>query len=363
MANSHPVNAFLIVDWLLLSIGCKISSTSKFATCLNMCIRIFCICSMFTGIWSSITRFDPKNILFNIVEMSFSISILIIMLILVMKRSSLSRLIKIIGGHLNINDCRKLGRTSILLVVFSMAPSIYVFSTLVYHVEQVTYLATLSFLDNFNWLQSVVTWSLHIVFSLLPFFPASMALYVHLLHCLQQVELNFYDSLINDEFLKYNSMQMLTIINERRYLTHSVKSKFNGTLNVLPFTWFTYLFCSASGFIKTFGEPDQQGFEWFYIAQGVYFFSLISYLVGIMVSDLMNAKITVKSEQLISKIINSAPNPNRNLLIRELKCDCGLQLNSWDMMPLNKGFLLSFLSALVTFSVLFIELSKRLANT
>lgn len=341
--------SFQFIDYLLLLIGCKIFRTNKFVYTLNIVVKLTYVCTLFIGVYTAAIRFSLETILINIVGMSYLISILSMLLIVTVKRLELLNLITLLNAHLVRADHVKLRRSSIVFLILSLVPITYLLSMVLYSAIQM--------IDgNFNSFQATLLVLIFIFFISSLFFPVTIALYVHVLYMVLLVEVNFYVLLINGN-VTFTADNMLNILNERRYITHKMKNKFNQTLNILPFIWFTYFFCSFSGLIKTIGMFDRNRFA---IAQAIFVSNLMAYVIAFLAfSSSVNRKLSELSDQLISRVMNSGPNRNRLLLIHELKSDCGLHLNIWDMLPLNKGFLLSFVSSLVTFSVLFIQLSKR----
>lgn len=350
---SHQfVKSFQYIDYLLFLIACKIFPTNKCATILNVFVKLSSLGLISASVYYSALQFSLKKILINIVGMSSFISTLSMLIIITLKRVDLINLIVISNNHLRLIEQNRLRRSSIVIILLSLIPIVYLIIMVAYCLIEI--------IDpKLSSLQVTALLRFQILFSSLPVFPISIALYVHVFYMVQLVEVNFYSSHNNENGALLTSHQMFNILIKRRYITDNVKSKFNESLNGLPFVWFTHFFCSFSGLIKSMGTLEQNENR-FIIAQAIFLLTLIAYVAAFLVfSHSMNRKLIQMSDQLIGKVIRSSPDPNRLLLINELKGDCGIQLNSWDMFPLNKGFLLTFLSSLITFSVLFIELSKR----
>ena len=138
----------------------------------------------------------------------------------------------------------------------------------------------------------------------------------------------------------------------------NLRKRFDDILSPLPFIWYSEMFLKASLYLI---ETQRSRFEFtFYITLfWIWFFEEIAMTLMTIVSiDYVNQKMSAMNQKLVIRCIKSR-NPGLDSLRCEMKDDLKMTITGWKMFKIDRRIVLSYLSALVTFSVLFMQLSSN----
>ena len=209
--------------------------------------------------------------------------------------------------------------------------------------------------------------------------PASMTWLVDIVNCWEWILMAWPGSPISVYvFMTYTRYKMT--VNQVKSMRRSVKvskSRFEG-INRIRFLKeeFESLFSFIPGLLLMYLLVEVTG-HWFVFRSGVFMKSEISPLLlvtnvlmiifncgmplfMILFAENLQSKIRAEADSLISEIQLSHPNPNSMaLFIQELRLVSQDSLTVLGLFPINNTLILSFISTLMTFTVLFIRMVEK----
>ena len=135
-------------------------------------------------------------------------------------------------------------------------------------------------------------------------------------------------------------------------------------LNLLPFIWTTNIFFKS--FANAVGVRYQKENLDSEIDIILQYYMVGKYLTKILIFIFFIEWVNKEARNLLLKLrksINKMPvsDPDIEVLLTEIESNIDFVATGWSLFTLNKGFILSFLSALISFSVLFVQLAEQRA--
>jgi len=135
-------------------------------------------------------------------------------------------------------------------------------------------------------------------------------------------------------------------------------------LNLLPFIWTTNIFFKS--FANAVGVRYQKENLDSEIDIILQYYMVGKYLTKILIFIFFIEWVNKEARNLLLKLrksINKMPvsDPDIEVLLTEIESNIDFVATGWYLFTLNKGFILSFLSALISFSVLFVQLAEQRA--
>ncbi|KAI1292814.1 hypothetical protein HDE_06719 [Halotydeus destructor] len=135
----------------------------------------------------------------------------------------------------------------------------------------------------------------------------------------------------------------------------------NGKVSVIPLVWFSFTFGSSlSDFVEYQNNQALQD-PWLRLYK-IYRFSvgLVGVLTVGMLVDCINHNLETEYQRQYEKILVSEYLSERRHYVKARKHRYRLKLKACGMFYLDKKSILSYISALVTFTILFMQLNKVL---
>lgn len=342
---------------LYISNCCVKWTNLAFRTLFLLCTYLYMVCAL--------GRIAQTSILYFILDITFAVTVIALQHVLLWRCDAIKGLLEEIVKLLAYRQLKQLKSLSRALIVLMLIPQTYFGYNyfMVLMTTQSSVIVVLYFGDSLQqsslivW-KSAAAWILHIMYVYPPYLTTSMALYSFVLCSLLLAEKQFFLN-SNDLIAKDGPFRDI-LLNRRRM--NSLKDRFEQTFNLIPFIWFVYFFNSLSGYLKLvmdMSNPNHVTNE-FVVKEMITFVITFLYACAIIVFiQHYNNQVSQLSSKLIATILNSPRDEYQTLLIDELEVNSSLKLTGWDMFDLNKAFILNFISALITFSVLFIGLSAQ----
>lgn len=129
-----------------------------------------------------------------------------------------------------------------------------------------------------------------------------------------------------------------------------------GSLSVMPCLWFVHLFIKASAAtIEVVERFDKTSDKIWRLAPLVYMILAILYLVWLC--DLCTYRLRKKVHETIVSIMRKDQTEQMDVFVQELKENGAQEITSWDAFDVNRKFTIAFVSSLITFVVLFVQLT------
>lgn len=160
-------------------------------------------------------------------------------------------------------------------------------------------------------------------------------------------------------FLGRTSKHFRAAIVERQRITN-LKYRFEDVFNIFPFMIFGYLFISSGGyFILAKSDVHNLSLSMIISEWLLYFESLIMAFGFLVIVQKFEKRTFDAVTQCIQNIVSmdNSQCPYKFLLISEISDKTIVHYTGWSMFYLNKPFILNFAAALITFTVLFIQVT------
>lgn len=184
--------------------------------------------------------------------------------------------------------------------------------------------------------------------------------YLFFLIVLRNVEISYFKNLSND-LQKTKQINILDTHKKFHYEITELKEYFEKVLNIFPLMWFMMIFSQCSSFIAhRQADYDNRFSLEFAVKFATYCLNMILVFYVCFYNEKMNNEISKEAENVIrlsSQLIKCCDYQYVHLLDEFRKTSC--KLTAWGLFELRKSLFLSFLSAMVTFTVLFMQIKEK----
>lgn len=158
--------------------------------------------------------------------------------------------------------------------------------------------------------------------------------------------------------LKVLTSDQITKIYKFRRQIATLKSQFNDYFNVLPLLWYTYVFFAMSSYTVYFKINVQNILVGIFTTMDIGQQTISTMIVPILISH-FNDQISEQLEHISHIVVNSKGDTVLKVrLINQLE-NCDLKLTGWGLFNVNKDFVLNFVSAVISFSVLILQITTN----
>lgn len=134
-----------------------------------------------------------------------------------------------------------------------------------------------------------------------------------------------------------------------------IHAMFESTMSIFPFLTISYLFCAVSQsvyFIRQFSNCAVS--TWLILTLG---FRILSALSTVFITNHLNSELKDSAREICKKInaIESIDSVKKSVLIQMIKNCFDTPITAWGMFDIDLPLILSFLSSLITFTILFLS--------
>lgn len=190
----------------------------------------------------------------------------------------------------------------------------------------------------------------------------TICLYMHLLYTIFRGNMNFSKTakLAISNAMKGKEMNFFAFHCFRMDL-NKLKRRFESVMNLFPFIWFTIMFFACAGYMWVARNISkmQTTLHGLIFEISVYFTMVFSNVITVAILSILREKSCEEVTQLADSLIRiRSPDSDAALLIDELQNRCYVPLTGWSMFELDRKFIVSYLSGLLTFAILFIQLTE-----
>lgn len=347
----EPLDCFSHLNFVLTFIGCRLCKSTSKAKLLNFAISICFWISNVSYFLKVFKEFRNDQSVLKQLFFPFHVAVsLVFKFYCDRKKEELCRLLEILVKELGLEDRRTLRKRSILSC---LVWSVWCIFTLCGHLM-------MRFLHDELFRETLFEMVIEclLLFSRilqLNMMASSCAVYCFFVKALILTErLHFKRFFARIRSKKHTNM--LEILGLKSLL--QLKAKLDGTLNLFPFLWLGLLMMIGSGFVSS---CDAQHGE--KIVLWIYFGSQCFYpIISITWTDNQFGTIVNLAEKAIRDLLIDGKELSfeKYLLIQELESyQKRSRLTVWTFFPLEKNLLVSFVGALVSFSVLFLQMSTN----
>lgn len=354
------------LDLILLMSGCKLYNNSKIYLIINYITRIQCIALLYWVILIKIVYIssDPDPIF------TFNISIIHIFQLLnqhylLLRSKQVRQLHQLMVSKMTLKDKKYLRKLTFLMVIIWILASL--FSIITYHLCILNSDERILIIYNFYSYDQTAKianfWVIFITRYLMLFFfaiirnswqLASCFLFYYLLQCLQFYDEKLINNLINDS----SKLSYVCKVKNRVHID-KLKNELESKLNLFPLLWFTFNFISMISIMIVLFKSS---FEKSLPTESVYTFIniTITFIVLYKIDSIKNF-INTKYDKLICITLNENNNnfdTFKYSYLYILRNNRNIYFTACNIFQLNKGVILPFVGSLVSFSVLFVQLSQ-----
>lgn len=362
---------FKYIDIILFSVGLKLFRTSSTIAILNYVIRLIAITDIYSNVASNAVQILVTDEAFDLYHYTYLISHLIMASIhhvIIIRTRSLKELLSSIFNMLTKREKRKLFRASNLLLASYAIITVFQLLSQFLYVYMMGYSGVVLDLTSIpaeedNWY--IVCLAIFKMFAFAIFnsntFTVSAILYTFLVYSLHLIDESF------SKRLSKANMNYATTI-KARFKIDELRQQFNTLLSNLPFLWLSFLFILASGFVVITLDEDSVTSEPLYLlgewlAYVGYSFAIIGSLLVCTYLSKQSASICRKLAYEISlcdieSYRQSRSTPiSKRFLLKHLERKGYIKLSAWSVFKVSKELLLSFLGAIISFSILFAQIA------
>lgn len=224
---------------------------------------------------------------------------------------------------------------------------------------------TMQPLESIPFRRMLMIYYLDLVFYPFFLFNASLStvlLYLHILYCIYQIDVDYHCRLKTNlirtpEIMECNKSEAIC----RLVRINMARNSFEKALNVFPFIWFSVLFfaCSGNIWLARHYHAMNLTMHYFIFDLTVYVVNVMLVMVVIFAVSQVKELSCEKMRKIGSRLVSlSVKDEQITLLVNELRHRCQMNFTGWSMFVLDKNLILSFLGGLLTFAVLFIQISE-----
>lgn len=170
-------------------------------------------------------------------------------------------------------------------------------------------------------------------------------------------------SRLNEIFFDHYVKEGKESVRSLRILWHEmrgIKDRFTNSSSLIPLLWMGNIFFKSfsNGVAIRYNVMNGSSTSTFSLILNYWYLveEIFHVLVIILYIDRVNGKAQVELLQFRRECLERERSQEVELLYQDLKESILIQVTGWSMFTLNKEFVLSFISALISFSILFIQL-------
>lgn len=191
-----------------------------------------------------------------------------------------------------------------------------------------------------------------------------MLIYSFFVYSIYLTEKSFLEDFNNELVSNSKSLNLLSVALSRKLRLNELKSQAESVLNIFPFLWCAYLFKSTSAYIMQQAQSVSTSTADMilslilfsdYIVPMCFLFGLLLFIEN------RSDKIKDMSTSTLRRLVKTYhPDiESKTHLIQQFEHNAHLPLTGWSMFDLNKRFMLSFVSSVLSFSVLILQIDAK----
>ena len=351
------MEAFCYMDVVLTLCGNRLSNKlfgyRRFGCLINFVIRIIIVGTVSKMVWEAVNNTDNgrRRTAYKITTTISLVTGVLIMFLFATKREKIRHLIKRTIMTTSARHAKMIGICSVILV----------FSAVITF-ELMVFLAVFSSTGDLTSSMEKVIWLLPMQAN--QYLTTYPLCYVIVLKIITDFDVSISDKIRHEINSKpVNPHQLLRL----RKNVAQVREEFEQLFNFIPFVLFGILFITVPGVIATITR-DSEGGPRRHVAYTIIGYSLYHVLiflqVGLLIYCVTEAK--AKTNRAISALIDCIQEKQMShqntkdfdALIDDLKLEQAFCFTGWNMFTIDKSLILSFLSSVISFSVLLIQLES-----
>lgn len=370
LVMSQYAYSFRRIDYILITIGCKLYPASLAAKIVNRCLLFLAVSFSAAAIIQMIIIFSgEKTTYWEVLYLFIYTSVLINIGLIKKKGDRIKEVHESCFDLLDASSRKAIQAYSLKLAV-------------IYHslVGLVTGIFISIFVNDLFWTPNEKIWQLEafgnfFIYGLYSlgfplfcsfWFLTSLSLYKFLLYEIRMLELQLISQFANDIQTIDDISVMKNFLSPFERIS-ALKRSFETLMNIFPLHWFSIFFIRSTTLVLGMKAAAREEQENFVNTYGWLILEIVCYLVTMaltfqvyFLNDELNERISWEAAKAI-KLCRKLPlHANYELigLLEDLKRS-DLKLTAFSMIELNKSYLLSFLGSVVTFTVLFIQISQN----
>jgi len=196
----------------------------------------------------------------------------------------------------------------------------------------------------------------------------SVIVYMYFINIINKIELKFLTSTLSkveESVIAENTISCRHVLRMRCKIA-DIRHQFEACVNVFPFLWFSALFISSSGhlqLIKNYGDHGTHS----HVTTNWLIMELLSYAINACFAFRLLIKIRAENNDINHQCVLLSQSIIRNVhnvefkqsLLNDLEKGQSIEATGWSLFVLDKSLILSFVGSLITFSILFTQISEN----
>lgn len=345
LQNMHE---FAPLDILLLPIGCKIFVTSKAQKWVGRLSQIVLVVFAFCELAADFVDLKTRTKFLILTQLSYILRVISSMLFVIVMSHTKEKtglMIKLFVTDLTANQRSSLRRHAVICMVFSLSSRLIELIGTIMHLifENVSLYHILS--DSIP----------EIRYTMNQWFMTGCFIHTFFVKAVAFRHNNFFDRLHHtiriqahpdDAFLANECMRL-----------RNQRDELMSCLMFVPICWFGLIFVELAAVVMESSEIEHSSVEQIMIVIPLAAYSLVLFYATFQADDVSN-RLKKKIKAALSDIMSVRMTEKLPLLAHELENSMDSEFTAWSMFDINRKFVLSFISALITFTVLFIQITK-----
>lgn len=341
------------LDNVLLFYGCKLRNNLQFVKVPFLCVFYVTNVNIFITVFVQLFIYHNYST-FHIVQIFFPCACIYIHAKLLYKKPLITQLLRNIQAHTHADYIRTLARkwkfcVAVLITHYAIEVTVDILDYVIdpnrsdWHNEMLHFNASNVHSGYVFAYKSVE------MFNQNTWFFATFLIYYYITHCLHQVHKTFFEKTLK------SSAAVNLLRNQWRDVI-DIRSQFEQSFSHMPFLWYANVFLRSMHYVTNI-KLQKYELNYFTLLVLYWFASKLAYTFAIVFTiDYVNTDLQKMFSKLNRQLLGNDESDAFDKLKQDIEQNLMLKLTGSGFFELNKYLLLGFVSAVVSFSVLYIQL-------
>ena len=342
-------------DILLLLAGCKIFVAHRAVTVLNyimMAIVLICYTAAFVAGFEQV-RTNNRFTILTIIERNVrAFSGIVFMIVIKRNQSVIRELIQRMLPALNSEQRSQLKWHAIKCLILVLLTIAQEFASTTWHLATCCKapLTTKHILEDYAKSYDYVN----------SWFLGGRGMFAFFVKVVQFTDDNYFKELNEKGLQSMESSPSSRLALDRRAIMKT-RHALLSSMSLMPCLWFVHLFVkSSAAAIEVAERFDKTSDKIWRLAPLAYMIFALLYLVWLC--DLTTERLRDRVSETIEGILQNDQSERMQVFVSELRDNANQEISSWNTFDINRKFTLAFISSLITFTVLFVQLTYNLVG-
>lgn len=338
------MDVFRPFDRILLVVGCQVNQETRIARIANLILKIIFVVISISSVIADAIRFlfRKKYVIQSLAHYTDLSSGIFFILLMTLRRDHIRSLFI---RHVKSVTCEQRR----CLHSFAVKESVTFCLTIPFYVPLVLYHLIESNADVYHVMDDILTY----VTRAFNWFPISILIFLFIVKIVETNESNYF-SRVSSEVMKKspNFMTDYRLAGERKVMV-TERKELLACLSIVPCMWFADVFLQMSAILMDVFEGDR------YYKLTALVIRIIFLVVVVATCESCAATTEQQTFQLLTSMTADASIARFPNLTSELEQRPGIDFEVWSLFRIRRQIVLPFVSSLITFTVLFIQIAHQ----